>query len=159
EFLRLAARGMPSLGSAIFIQIAEAHQRAGNAEQAWHNYELAKRAGQAGGPQNLAPEDRQAYFATLKMLAEDALDPREVDTAIENYTLCAESERSGIETLRTLADLYERKGDPLLALRVTEKALLYNTSEKNLLERKDRYYYSVLAENLRARVELVQHCF
>jgi tetratricopeptide (TPR) repeat protein len=159
EFLRLAARGMPALSSAIFIQIAEAHQRAGNVDQARHNYELAKRAGQSVGPQNLATEDRQAYFATVKMLAEEAMGRGDLDTAIENYTLYAESERSGVETLRTLADLHERKGDPLLALRATEKALLYNPSERNLLERKDRYYYSVLPEDLRARIELVQHCF
>src|SRR5262249_55961604 len=52
EYLRMAARGMPTAGPAIFIQIAEAHKRAGNAEGAWQNYELAKRAGVAVGPKS-----------------------------------------------------------------------------------------------------------
>src|SRR5439155_4196493 len=32
EYLRIAARGMPTAGPSIFIQIAEAHKRAGNAD-------------------------------------------------------------------------------------------------------------------------------
>ena len=74
----------------------------------------------------------------MKSLAETAQAAGDLDAAIENYHLYAESERSGLETLRTLADLYERKGDPLMALRVTEQALLYNPSDKDLLDRKDQ---------------------
>ena len=32
EFLRLAARGLPTLGPTLFVQIAQAHQRANNLE-------------------------------------------------------------------------------------------------------------------------------
>ena len=42
EYLRLAARGMPALGPSLFTQIAQAHERAGHAEGALHNFELAK---------------------------------------------------------------------------------------------------------------------
>jgi tetratricopeptide (TPR) repeat protein len=159
EYLRIAARGTPSAGTSLFITIAQANQRAGNQEGAWHNYELAKRAGQSVGARNLPDEERQAYFTTVKLLAEHALARGDADAAIENLRLYTESERSGVETLRTLADLYERRGDPLAALRVTEQALAYNGRDKDLLARKDRYYYSVLPHDLRARVDSVRGGF
>jgi tetratricopeptide (TPR) repeat protein len=153
EFLRMAARGLPTLGPTLFVQIAQAHQRAGHGEEARHNFELAKRAGQGVGPKNLNEPERQAYFATVKLLGEDAMSRGDVDAAIENYRLYSESERSGIETLRILAELYERRGDPLAAARVTDQALQYNGKDKDLLERKDRYYYSVMPDDLRRRLE------
>jgi tetratricopeptide (TPR) repeat protein len=159
EYLRLAARGMPATGPTIFKQIAEAHQRNGNVEGARQNYELVKRTGRLIGPKNLPDEERHAYFATVKLLADDAHARGDVDAAIENYTLMTESERSGLETLRTLADLHEKRGDPLMALRVTEQALIYNGRDRDLLERKDRYYYSVMPDDLQARVEAVRLCF
>lgn len=159
EYLRMAARGLPSLGPTIFVQIAQAHQRAGHIEEARHNYELAKRAGLAVGQKNLADAERQAYFATLKLLGEDALARDDLDAAIENYHLYAESERAGLETLRTLASLYEKKGDALSAMRVTDQALVYNPKDKDLLERKDRYYYSVMPEQMRERIDSVRPWF
>ncbi len=159
EYLRMAARGLPALGPTIFVQIAQAHQRAGHIDDARHNYELAKRAGLAVGPKNLADQERQAYFATVKLLGEDALAREDIDAAIEDYRLYSESERSGIETLRTLAGLYERKEDALAAARVTSQALQYNSKDKDLLERKDKYYYSIMPEHLRARLEQVRGWF
>lgn len=160
EYLRMAARGLPALGPTIFVQIAQAHQRAGHIDDARHNYELAKRAGVAVGQKNLADAERQAYFATVKLLGEDALAREDLDAAIEDYHLYAESERAGLETLRTLAGLHEKKGDALAAMRVTDQALVaYNSKDKDLLERKDRYYYSVMPEQIRARLESVRAWF
>jgi tetratricopeptide (TPR) repeat protein len=159
EYLRMAARGQPSLGPSLFVQVAKAHQRAGNEEGALHNFELAKRAGRSVGPKNLADGERQTYFATLKYLGEYALYKGDVEAAIENFQLYTEYERSGLETLRTLADLYERNGDALSALRATDKALIYNAKDKDLLDRKDRYYYSVTPEQLQARLESVRAGF
>jgi tetratricopeptide (TPR) repeat protein len=159
EYLRMAARGSPALGPTLFVQIAQAHQRAGHAEEARHNYELAKRAGQGVGQKNLADTERQAYFATVKLLGENAMAHGDLDAAIENFHLYAESERSGLETLRTLAELYERKGDPLSALRATDQALIYNPKDKDLLERKDKYYYSVMPDQLRAHLDKVRTGF
>ena len=153
EFLRMAVRGLPTLGPTLFVQIAQAQQRAGHADDARHNYELAKRAGQGVGPKNLDEPERQAYFATVKLLGEDAMSRGDVDAAIENYRLYSESERSGIETLRTLAELYERRGDPLAAVRVTDQALQYNAKDRDLLERKDKYYYSVMPDVLQRQLE------
>jgi tetratricopeptide (TPR) repeat protein len=159
EYLRMAARGLPALGPTLFVQIAQAHQRAGHLEEARHNYELAKRAGLAVGPKTLADAERQTYFATVKLLGEDAHARGDLDQAIENYHLYTESERSGLETLRTLAELYERKGDALSALRATDQALVYNAKDKDLLARKDRYYYSVMPDELKARLEQVRAGF
>src|SRR5262249_31968962 len=60
---------------------------------------------------------------------------------------------------RTLAELYERKGDPLSALRATDMALVYNPRDKDLLDRKDKYYYSVMPGQLQARLEQVKQGF
>ena len=146
EYLRMAVRGLPLLGPSIFVFVAQAHQRAGRAEESWHNYELAKQAGRTIGVRNLAGEEKQAYFLTLKLMGDAAMNHGRTDLAIENYQLYSESERSGVETLRTLAGLYEQKGDVMAALLTTEKALLYNSSDPDLLQRKDRYYYSVIPE-------------
>jgi tetratricopeptide (TPR) repeat protein len=159
EYLRMAARGLPAVGPSLFSQIAHAHERAGNHEGALHNYELAKRAGRSVGPKALGEEDQRAYFQAVKLLADNAQARGELGAAIENYHLFSEFERSGLETLRTLADLYERKGDPLSALRMTDQALIYDGKDKDLLERKDRYYYSVLPDDLRARLDSVRSGF
>lgn len=153
EYLRLAVRGMPDLGPGLFVQIAQAQQRAGRLDEARHNYELAKRAGQGVGHQNLEESQRQAYFATVKYLADEALARDDTAAAVENYRLYSESERAGVETLRTLAGLYERQGDALAAARATDQALQYNAKDADLLERKDRYYFSIQPEALRARLE------
>jgi tetratricopeptide (TPR) repeat protein len=155
EYLRIAARGLPAQAPSIFSHIALACQKAGKGEDAWSYYELAIRAGRAVGPRNLGDEDRQAYFAAARLLGEAALAHNHLDAAVENLLLYTECERSGIETLRTLASLYEKKGDALSALRVTEQALLYNSRDADLLERKDRYYYSVMPEDLRARLDSI----
>src|SRR5439155_1667499 len=85
EYLRMAARGLSAFGPTLFIQIAQANQRAGIIEGAWQNYELAKRAGRAVGPKNLSDEDRQAYFATVKTLGDAAL--------VRHHVLLVESRR------------------------------------------------------------------
>ena len=159
EFLRMAARGLPALGPTLFVQIAKAHQRVNNLDGALHNFELAKRAGRSVGAKNLADPERQAYFATVKYLGEMALSRNDVEAAIEDFHLYTESERSGIETLRTLAELYERKGDVLSALRINDMAMVYNAKDPDLIERKDRYYYSVMPEQLQARLEQLRTGF
>jgi hypothetical protein len=159
EFLRVAARGLPAHGPSIFCAIAQAYQKHGEGQKAWDGFEQAQRAGRAVGAKNLANDERQAYFAAVKILGDAALAHNRLDLAVENYQLYAEYERAGLETLRTLADLHERRGDPLAALRVTEQALLYNARDKDFLARKDRYYYSVLPADLRARLESIRGGF
>jgi tetratricopeptide (TPR) repeat protein len=159
EYLRMAARGLPSLGPSLFAQAAQAHQKAGRADETRHSYELAKRSGRAVGAKALGDAERQAYFTAVKYLADDAMARGDLDAAVENLHLFTEYERSGVETLRTLAEMHERRGDPLSALRVTDQALLYNAKDKDLLERKDRYYYSVMPADLTARLDSVRNGF
>jgi tetratricopeptide (TPR) repeat protein len=159
EYLRMAAHAQPANAPSMLVQLAQAHDRAGEPEAAWITYEWVKRAGRSVGPKNLAESEKQPYFAVVKMLAEAAEAAGEHDKAIENYQLFSESEKSGVETLRHLAGLHEAKGDPLSALRVTERALLYNAKDKDFLERKDKYTYSVMPEQLRAARESVRSWF
>jgi tetratricopeptide (TPR) repeat protein len=159
EYLRLAARGQPARASALFVQVAQAQQRAGLADAVWDYYELSKRAGKAFGPKNLEDRDRHEYFQVVKLLAEHARARGDFDAAVENYQLYSEYERSGLETLRMLAGVYEEKGDVLGALRTNEKALIYDPKDKDLLARKDRYYYSVMPELLRAQVDSAREGF
>jgi tetratricopeptide (TPR) repeat protein len=137
----------------LLVQVAQACQRAGDGQGAWKHYDLIKQMGRTIGPKNLGEEEKQAYFGSLKLMAEAAQKHGDLDTAIENFHLYCEYERAGLETLRTLAALYEQRGDPLSALRVTDRALVYNSGDKDLLERKDRYYYSVPPQELQARLE------
>jgi tetratricopeptide (TPR) repeat protein len=159
EYFRMAAHGLPALGPTFYVQIAQTCDRNGDPDGAWHHYELAKRCGRAVGARNLADPERETYFAVVKMLADYAKENGNVEAAIENYHYYAESERSGVETLRTLADLYEQKGDAFGALRVNDQALLYNGRDKDLLARKDRYYYSVMPEELKPRLEWAKTAF
>ncbi len=147
------------MGPSLFSQIAQSHERAGEIEQAQHNYELVVRAGRSVGPKNLADGERQVYFATVKMLADAAQTRDDIDKAIEYYLLFTESDRSGVETFRHLAVLYERKGKPLPALWATEQSLIYNSKDKDLIERKDRYYYSVMPADLQANLEAIAGAF
>ncbi|MCI0458915.1 MAG: tetratricopeptide repeat protein [Gemmataceae bacterium] len=166
EYLRIAAYGLPQIGPSLYVQIARANERAGNFKGVWDNYELAKRVGRAVGPKNLTREDRDLYFAVVKALAEDATKHDELDNAIENYRLYVEYERAGVETYRHLADLHERRAeqqktrdDLWAALRCCEQGLTYDKSDKDLVARKDRYYNSVLPEELEQRFDDVRKWF
>src|SRR5262249_54376281 len=68
-------------------------------------------------------------------------------------------ERAGLETFRKLADLYERQGDAWAALHATERGLLYDAKDQDLLSRKDRYYYSVSPAELQSHWEQVRKWF
>ena len=159
EYLRLAARGLPAEAPTIFLQIAEAYQREGQPDAVWPYYELAQRAGQAVGAKNLGDADQQAYFTAVKLLADHARAAGDLDAAITNYHLYTESARSGLETLRILTDLYEAKKNVFGALYVTEQALIYDPKDKDLLARKDRYYYSIMPDELRTRLESIRAAF
>lgn len=159
EYLRMAVRGLPQTGPSLCTRIAEARQRIGDPVAALRYYDLARQAGVAVGPKNLTTEERQTFYAAVKLLAESAEARGDFDTAIANYHLYSEYEKSGLETLRILTGLYERSGDPLSAARTTEQALLYNAKDKDLLERKDRYYISIIPDALQARLDSAKPWF
>lgn len=159
EFLRLASRGLPLQAVGMFVEIAKAQDRAGNADDARSYFERARNIGREIGFKNLPDDQQRTYFATVKYLGELALHNGQVEAAIENYKLFTESPSSGIETLRTLADLYEQKQDILSAIRATDAGLIYNSKDADLLAKKDRFYYSLPAEVLQERVEEVSRWF
>lgn len=156
EFVRLAARGLAFQRPGLFARIAQTFERANEAEPARQALEAVKTSGREAGPANLPPEEKQVYFATVKRLGDEAMAKGDTRAAIENYTLYAESDRSGLETLRTLAELYERSGDALAALRFTDRALVYDSKDPDLLARKDRYYFSVTPEQVQAAPEQIR---
>jgi tetratricopeptide (TPR) repeat protein len=153
EYLRMAVRGLPTHGPSAFVRIAQAHLQANDNDGAHTYYQLAQKAGRAVGAQQLSGDDRKAYLLTIKYLGDTARLKSDWPAAIESYQALAEADSGGIETYRTLADLFEKKGDPLPAARAVEQALIYNSSDKDLLERKDRYYYSIAPDDLRARLD------
>ena len=127
----------------------------GPARRSDHRAEEPGRAGQG------------AYFGTVRMLAESTAAARgDLDAAIESYSLYTESEASGVDTLRHLANLYEQKaskgndnGSVLNALRMTEQGLMYNSSDKDLLEKKDRYYNDLEPATVTPKLESVRKWF
>jgi LPXTG-motif cell wall-anchored protein len=158
EFLRLAARGQPLKAPAIFWQLAQVCLQNGDHSAAQQYAELAKRAGKSAGA-NVPAAEMKSYLDAVKFLAETARTRGDLDAAIANYTLYAESERGGIETARILASLYEEKGDALGALRATEWGLIYDANDVDFRERKERCYYSVTPADLRQRRDWIGQAF
>jgi tetratricopeptide (TPR) repeat protein len=159
EYLRMAARGLPLKAPALYIQMGKAHERAGDPLGMWQQYDHAMQTGRAVDPKNLPDEDRQALFAAVKQLGDHVRTTGDIDKSLECYKFHSQSERAGIETWRTLAELFEQKNDILTALHCTEHALSYDSKDKSLLERKDRYYYSITPAQVRERRESIHLWF
>jgi hypothetical protein len=162
EYLRLAAHGLPLLAPGIYIQIAQAYEKAGDPQGMWDNYQRGMKLGRALGPQlqALPPEEQQTLFANVKKIGESALAANQLDAALEAFKLYSQYENAGkLETYRMLAELFERKKDVWMALHCTQYALVYNESDPDLLARRDRYYYSIAPEELQARLEEVRGWF
>ncbi len=167
EYLRIAAHGMPLKTASIYIQIAQTHEKHGDHPGMWANYQKAMQIGRSIGVQNLQGADRDALFVVVKKIGDQAIKENHIDVALDAFKFYSVNESAGIETYRTLADLFERrpggvqekKDDIWQALHCTEHALTYNAEDKDLKERKDRYYYSTAPDDLKARYESVQKGF
>lgn len=143
EYLQIAAAGLPQQGPSLFLQIAETCERHGDEAGARAAYEAAKRSGLALGPQALPDAERHAYFAVVKRLAEDGVAREDLDAAATHYQLYTAYDRAGVETFRTLADLHERRGDPLAVVRAIEQAMIFAPKDADLRDRRDRGYFSL----------------
>jgi tetratricopeptide (TPR) repeat protein len=157
-FVRIAAHGQAERGPGLFQKLAEVAARHGDVGAAQGYRKQARAYGQEFGQANLSPDQKTAYFAIVKKLAEEAAAAKEWKEAIYNYTLYSQSEASGKETQRSLAQMYENDGQVLAALRATEDAFTRG-ADKDLNDRKDRYYYSVEPDILRERIEEVRGHF
>jgi tetratricopeptide (TPR) repeat protein len=143
EYLRMAASGQPLRRPAIYSRLAEAYAKAGETLQATRYLQLVRDAGLEVGLQNLPADQRTIYFTTVKRLADEAAARDDVDEAIYNLSLATHAPDSGVPTLRALAEMHEKRLDVMNALRLTEKALCYNGSDPDLLQKKDKYYFSL----------------
>ncbi len=153
QFLRMAANGLPLRRPVIYGRLAEAYAKAGESEQATRYLQLLRDSGLEVGLPNLPVEHRKIYYGAVRRLADESAARGETDEAIFNYSLATNDPDSGVPTLRALAEQYETKKDVFNALRVTEKGLLYNGREPDLLKKKDSYYYSLAPAELAARAK------
>ncbi|MCS7160024.1 MAG: tetratricopeptide repeat protein, partial [Gemmatales bacterium] len=158
-FLRMAAYGFAEKAPGIYYQLGELYRQRNDEATARYYYEQAKLAARDYGLDRLPAEEKQAYFRAVHQLAQFAYQNQDLDRAIENFILYMESPQAGTDTLRLITELYERKGDALSALIWNEKALSLDSSNPQLLERKDRYYYSVTPEDLLAQRPRVEKHF
>jgi tetratricopeptide (TPR) repeat protein len=156
--VRIAAHGQAERGPTIFLKLADVAAKNGDVAAAQNFRKQARTYGQEFGPANLPPDQKAAYFSIVKKLGEEAAAAKDWKEAIYNYTLYSHAEASGKETLRTLAQMYENDGQVLAALRATEDGLTRG-SDKDLSERKDRYYYSVDPAELKAKADEVRGHF
>ncbi|MEI7685763.1 MAG: hypothetical protein WCL32_12115 [Planctomycetota bacterium] len=159
EFLRIAARGLPTEAATLYTTIAKAHEKFGDAAGMWVNYQKAMQVGRAVGVENMAPADRQNLFVVVKHVGERAMAENQLDAALDAFKFYSQKEDAGVETYRTLAELFERKNDPWTALNCAEHGLSYNPADPDLVARKDRYMYSVTPAELKMRWDNVQRWF
>jgi hypothetical protein len=157
-YLRIAGLGQPQRGPALFAKLAEVAEKHGELTEASGYRRKVREAGQKVGPANLTPDQKTIYFTTVKKLSEEAAAAEDWKEAIKNSLLYAQSENSGKETLRNLAQYYEKDGQAMQALKMTEDALTRG-ADKDLNERKDRYYYSVTPEELKQKLADVRSYF
>lgn len=159
EFLRIAARGLPAEAATIHTQIARAHETHGDESGMWAAYQKAMQVGRSVGVEAIAPADRQALFALVKQIGDRAVAEDRIDEALDAYKFLTLKDDAGIETYRTLAELFERKADAWTALNCVEHALTWNPSDPDLVARKDRYMYSVTPAELKERWDNVARWF
>ena len=139
--LRMAGRGLPPRAAPIFTHLAEVATKLGRPDEALGYLGQVKRAVLASG--SLPADQKPAYLAALTALAAAAEARGDFPAAVDDTRLAVEAGQDGVETLRHLAALYAKAGDPLNALLITERGLLQAKADPDLLAKKDSYYYSV----------------
>ncbi len=148
-FLRMAGRGLPQRGPWIFTRLAQVAERMNDPEAAHGYWQQVKRTGLLAGPQRLAADQKALYFAGLDKLVADAVRRGDYPAAVADQRTILEGGREDVNTLRTLAELHAKNGDPLNALLITSRALILAKTDPDLLAKKDSYYYSVDVEKIR----------
>lgn len=150
SFLRMAGRGLPARAPVLFKQLADVAHARGHADEATGYLGQVKRAGLETGPDKLPADGKAAYLSAVRTLAAGAEARGDYRTAVDDYRLAVEAGEVTPDTLRRLADLYARAGDPLNAALVAERGLLYAKADPDLLAKKESYYYSIPIERAAA---------
>ena len=147
-YLRMAGRGLPQRGPWIFTRLAQVAERQNDPEAARGYWGQVKRTGLEVGPTRLAPDQKALYFAGLDKLVQAAEARGDLAAAVADQRAILEGGREDVNTLRKLAELHARNGDPMNALLITSRALILAKTDPDLLAKKDSYYYSVSPEKV-----------
>ncbi|MCS6866807.1 MAG: hypothetical protein RMJ56_08805 [Gemmataceae bacterium] len=187
-YLRIAGRGLPARGPSIFKKLADVAEKLGHRDEMRSYTEQIKTVAEAVGPANLAKEQRDIYLKALQKLAAfaeeegdaikaeaDAADARgdsatrqAKDAEAKPYYEAAIREwrayRDGgggqlREMYRKVAELYAKMRDPLNALVNCTAGLQYDSTDADLLRKRDSYYYSVPIERLAEAKDRVKGWF
>lgn len=171
-YMRIAGRGLRDRGPGIFAKLAQVYDKLGDAENTRRSFENVKNVAQAVGVARFDREQRAFYHDALRKLAayaeadgnavlaqaeeakangnaaaaalKDAEAQPHFEIAIAELRQYQEDKGpAALETCRKLADLYGKTHDALNALLMTETGLTYNSTDSDLLRKKDSYYYSV----------------
>ncbi len=159
RWLRIAAHGQPRSAPALFQQIAQAAEANDDPALAAEAWRLVKAWGKRLGPDQLSETSREAYFQTVKRLADEAIAKEQWEAALEHLTLYMTSPQSGAETLRQITELYERIGDVPRALVSNAQCLVYDARHPLHLERQDKYYYSLTPDMAQRHESLLKSAF
>ncbi len=157
-FLRIAAHGQPTRAPSIFQVIVDFYAKRENTHKVREYRKVIRDNSRDFGIDKLPKDQRAIYFATVKVLAQEAAAIEDYKEAIYNQSLYTQFEDSGKQTLSKLAEYYEKDNQVMEALRVTEKAFVYG-SDKDLMAKKDKYYYSIDPDTLRVRATEVKSFF
>jgi len=176
-YLRIAGRGLPERGPAIFKKLADVAEKLGDQHSMRRYLTHIRVVGEHVGPSNLAKDQRDIYLATLRRLAamaetdgdvikaeadeadqrgdaakreaKDAEAKPHFESAIEDlHRYRAGGGGEMREMYRKVADLYAKMRDPLNALINVSAALQYDSTDADLLRKRDSYYYSVPIDRL-----------
>ena len=140
DFLRIAVRGLPERGPGIFLKLAQVHEKLSDQENVRKCLESGKKVALAVGPSELARDQRQSYFDTLRKLADLADQRGDFEAAIEELRQYqTDGGTAALETYRKLAELYGKIHDAMNALLMTETGLTYNSTDPDLLEEERQF--------------------
>lgn len=159
-YLRVAGRGLPARGPSIFRTLADAAERIGDTEAMRGYLEQVVRAGQNVGTAKLAADQREIYLSSLQKLVADSETREDYENAISNLRLYLEAGgKQEVASYRKLADLFGKNKDALNGLLMVETGLTYNSSDLDLLKKKDSFYYSVSPEQIAAKRDRIGRWF
>jgi tetratricopeptide (TPR) repeat protein len=176
-YMRIAGRGLLERAPGLYAKLAQVYEKHGDPENARKAYESAKQTGLAVGPRNLPRDQRACYFDALRwlatkaeaqgdvphaaaeeakergdlatMAAKDAEAAPHLEAAVEDLKQYLEDGGpAALDTYRKLAGLYGKLRDPMNGLLMTETGLTYDSTDRDLLKKKDTFYYSVDPERL-----------
>ncbi len=159
SWMRIAASEARLDGPRILVEIAKAADRHGNTKEARNHYKAARDTGLKVEFGTLTAASQAIFFRVVKYLAETADHEESWPESIKNWQLYASCKDAGLETQRHIAHAHESLGEPLAALVAVEKGLIYSPKDADLLERKDRYYFSVTTRELASVLEIVRPFF